>query len=154
MSSSLLSSFAGTSKYTRSATRWTLNIPAFVFASAVMTRLYGRGPAGGGVMPTGAPRPAADVSVPWPGTVGGGPPRPAFGLADGWLGCGAGAGAGLVVVHAAAAIATATVAKLLAARLIIRRMGKVTEVRGRRTNLRPRRRDCQTSHDADVLSLT
>jgi hypothetical protein len=53
--------------------------------------------------------------VPCPGTVGGGPPRPAFGF----VGCGAGAGAGLLVEHAAAASPTASVAKEIAARFII-----------------------------------
>ncbi|MEO7857866.1 MAG: hypothetical protein ABIU76_12770, partial [Gemmatimonadaceae bacterium] len=46
MSMSLFSSRDGISKKSRSPTRCAENIPRRVFASAVMTRLYGRGAAG------------------------------------------------------------------------------------------------------------
>ncbi|HEY6830797.1 MAG TPA: hypothetical protein VI259_28310, partial [Gemmatimonadaceae bacterium] len=90
---------------------------AFVFASAVITRLYGRGAVAGGVKPGKPPRPPV-VSVagdPWPGFVGG-PPRPAF---DAGCCVGDGEGEGLLVEQAAVARPAANVATEIAARFII-----------------------------------
>src|SRR5688572_1484213 len=86
---SLFSSFAGISKYSRSPMMWVLNIPVRVRASRVMTRAYGRGPAGG-------PPRWAVVSLP-----------PAVGIA--WAGPAAVRGLGLVVAAGADVQATARV---------------------------------------------